>query len=325
MRRLILGDCRRVMKKLAEEGFRCDMILTDPPYNISNDAAVITRNGGKFGKAKPIAPKFDFDHTIEPEEWLPLAIELLKEDAVLVIFCADRQIPEYYRILERYGFKYMLSAWVKPNPTPQARKVKWCTGLEHFIIAYRGKHHYNYKAGMHPGYIIASSPRKRYHPTEKPQKVLREIIKWWSFPGDVILDPFAGSGSTGVAAVSLGRCFVGIEIDKEYFEVMKKRVPKLRPLPIYFTSGSQSLLAPARTKYYESSTSELALEKVDRAIGRGRFAERVLSLLKSPLMLQELYELLPEHSKPAIRGTVYRLMKKGVVKRVEKGRYIAIR
>ncbi len=234
MRKLILGDCRRVMKKLAEEGFRCDMILTDPPYNISRDATVITRNGGKYGRAMPIAPKFDFDHTIEPEEWLPLAIDLLKEDAVLVIFCADRQIPEYYRILDESGFKHILSAWVKPNPAPQARKVKWCSGLEHFIVAYRGRHHYNYKAGMHPGYIIASSPRKRHHPTEKPQKVLREIIKWWSFHGDVILDPFAGSGSTGVAAVRHGRHFVGIEVDPEYYKIARKRVPQYIPLTEYF-------------------------------------------------------------------------------------------
>jgi site-specific DNA-methyltransferase (adenine-specific) len=241
---LHLGDCRDVLRQLHRRGIKADLLLTDPPYNISNETGIITRRGGKLGNTTDIAPKFEFDHKIEPEDWIPLASKVLKKDAVAVIFLSLQQVPAVLESLKKEGFdKVRVSAWIKPNPTPQARKRKWCTGLELFIIATRGeKYHYNWREGQHPGYIIAPpvKGKKRVHETQKPEKVMNDIVRWWSFSGDLVLDPFMGSGSSGVAAVKHGRNFIGIEINPRYYEIAKKRIPVHIPLDVFMKKPAKT-------------------------------------------------------------------------------------
>ncbi len=248
------GDCRNILPQLNRRGIKADLLLTDPPYNISNEAGVITRRGGKFGKTTDISPKFEFDHKIEPEEWIPLASKVLKENAVAVIFLAVQQVPAVMALLKSEGFeKIYLSAWVKPNPTPQARKRKWCTGLEHFVIATRGeKYHYNWKEGHHTGYIItpAVSGKKRVHETQKPLKLMTDIVRWWSFPGDIVLDPFMGSGTSGVAAVKYRRGFIGVEEKLKHYNTAKRRIPIY--LPLDFFMQDSFVQEPAKNKTLDS-------------------------------------------------------------------------
>ncbi len=244
---LYLGDCRDILSQLHKKGIKADLLLTDPPYNISNEAAVITRNrrGGKFGRATDISPKFDFDYKIEPEEWIPLASKVLKENAVAVIFLAFQQVPAVTALLESEGFgKIYFSAWVKPNPVPQVRKRKWCSGMELFVIATRGeKYHYNWKEGYHPGYIITPtvSGKKRMHETQKPLKLITDIVRWWSFPGDIVLDPFMGSGTSGVAAVKHRREFIGVEEKLKHYNTAKKRIPTYLSLDLFMQEPTKIL------------------------------------------------------------------------------------
>lgn len=231
---LYKGDCRKVLPRLAKEGLRADLLLTDPPYNISNHTTTIVR-GKRFNKH--YEPKFEFDHTVEPEEWIPLAAECLKENAVFVTFVAFQQVGRVMDILQDIGFRVRhLAAWRKLNHMPQLRKKQWATSLEHIVIATRGKkYHYNWREGHHTDVIEAPvvQGRERVHPTQKPVKVLEEIIRWWSFRGDTVLDPFAGSGATGIAAVKHGRNFVGIEIDEKWYRVADKRIPRYLPLDTF--------------------------------------------------------------------------------------------
>lgn len=233
------GDCREVLPRLRNEGFRADLLLTDPPYNISSRTATIV-SGKRFNKH--YEPKFEFDHTIEPEEWIPLAAECLKENAVFVTFAAFQQVGRVMDILQDIGFRVRhLAAWRKLNPIPQLRKKQWATSLEHIVIATRGKkYHYNWREGHHTDVIEAPvvQGRERVHPTQKPVKVLKDIIRWWSFRGDTVLDPFAGSGSTGVAAVELGRSFVGIEVDEKWHRAASKRIPRYLPLDAFLRTRS---------------------------------------------------------------------------------------
>lgn len=222
------GDSLNFLPLLEKKGFRADLLCSDPPYNISNTTSVIRR--GKKGKyrGKNIENKFEFDHKVEPEDWIPPAVRCLKEDAVFVSFAGARQLERMAKILENIGFSIKhFSAWFKTNPVPQARKKKWCSGMEHIVIAARGNYHYNWWEGHHPGYIVSPicmGKERTSHPTQKPLDVVEDLVKWWSFEGDTVLDPFMGVGTTGVAAVKHGRKFVGIELEEKWYEISRGRI-----------------------------------------------------------------------------------------------------
>ena len=117
--------------------------------------------------------------------------------------------------------------WIKSNPAPQARRVKWQDGSEFFLIATKNKgtgHHYNYKLGQSPDWFKCSVSYKHYHPTQKPDALIEWIMKYWSYPGDVVFDPFLGSGTTMVVAKKLGRDCIGVEINEKYIDIIKRRV-----------------------------------------------------------------------------------------------------
>lgn len=232
---LYRGDSLKLLPLLAREGFRADLLCTDPPYNISDSASVIKR--GRRGKyrGKDISPRFDFDHgLVEPEDWVPLAVRCLKEDAVFVAFLGARQLERVAGLLEGRGLKVkQFTGYFKRNPVPQARKAKWCSGIEHVLIAARGDYHYDWRQGYHPGYLespVCMGKERLGHPTQKPLKVVEELVKWWSFVGDTVLDPFMGVGTTGVAALRNGRRFVGIELEERWYNGAKKRISRTSPV-----------------------------------------------------------------------------------------------
>jgi len=127
---------------------------------------------------------------------------------------------------KKFKFKVRhIGAWIKTNPAPQARRVRWQIGLEFFIIATKNEgtgHHFNYKLGQSPDYFMHSVSFKHYHPTQKPLKLFEWIISYWSFEGDIVLDPFVGSGTTALACEKLGRRWVCIERDEKFCEVSKR-------------------------------------------------------------------------------------------------------
>lgn len=230
---LLYGDALKLHSKIDDGSI--DLILTDPPYNISSDIK-ITRNGGKFGKAKDINLNFgEWDRgIIKPDIWIPLYVPKLKDNGIFISFVGKREAELMMQTLEEHGmFIRHLGAWVKTNPPPQARKVKWANGLEFFVIATKNKgtgHHYNYKEGHHPDYIISPicMGKERYnHPTQKPERVAYDLIKWWSYPGDLVLDPFMGTGTFPYMAKKLGRHYIGIEQNRDYYNIAVKRLDKL--------------------------------------------------------------------------------------------------
>jgi len=230
--KLYCGDALEVLKELPDESV--DLILTDPPYNVSKPGQNITRNGGKFGKAKDIVLDFgEWDRgVIRWQDFIDDFVRLLKPTGVLAMFydklelgCIGKYLQEVHDFQVRH-----IGAWVKPNPAPQARKVKWQNGLEFFIIATKNKgsgHHYNYRLGQSPDYFIHSVNFKHYHPTQKPEPLIEWIMKYWSFEGDLVLDPFLGSGTTAIVAEKLGRRWIGIEIDENYCKIAKERLEKV--------------------------------------------------------------------------------------------------
>ena len=225
---LVHGDCLEVLKKIPDASI--DLILTDPPYNISKRDR-ITRRGGKFGVAKDITLNFgewDFGKT-KPEDYLPEIVRVLKPNGVLVMFYDKLWLGIIGLWLqEEFGFRVRyIGSWVKRNPAPQARKVKWQNGVENFLIATKNEgsgHHFNYKLGQSPDYFVTSVNYEHLHPTQKPLDLIEWIISYWSFEGDLVLDPFLGSGTTMKACLELNRNCIGIEISEDYCNIVKKRL-----------------------------------------------------------------------------------------------------
>jgi len=225
--KLYCGDALEVLKKLPDESV--DLILTDPPYNVSKPGhdIVDTRSEAR----RKIKLDFgEWDHgVVKWRDFIDDFVRLLKPTGVLVMFYDQLEIGCVGKYLqEEHGFQVRhIGVWVKTNPVPQMRKVKWQNALEFFLIATKNHgtgHHFNYKLGQSPCYFIHSVSFKHYHPAQKPKPLIEWIMKYWSFQGDLVLDPFAGAGTTLVVAEELGRRWIGIEINEEYCELTKNRV-----------------------------------------------------------------------------------------------------
>lgn len=229
---IICGDALKIMKSFPNKTF--DAIITDPPYNI-NPPSVINRKGGKFGISKSVFENLVKEETVirsvRFEDWLPLAIDKLKENGVLITMCSKEDISNICYFLKNRGLKIRhVGVWVKANPVPQIRKVQWMSAWEPFIIATMNKgtsHHYNYKEGQMKDVIITpicQGKERTEHPTQKPLSLFIPLVKWWTFKGDLVLDPFLGSGTTAVACRMLDRYFIGIELNPKYCRLAESRL-----------------------------------------------------------------------------------------------------
>jgi DNA modification methylase len=232
-----LGDCLEGLKKLPDESV--DAVITDPPFAISNEV-VITRGRNKM-KFKGTDIKLDFgewdkfdsfeDYLQFTFQWLDECVRILKDGKMLISYF-DRDKINFisYYLQKKYYFKFKgYFAQVKSNPVPQARKVKWMNGWEEAGLWQKphGKLTFNYKLGQQKDWecvpIVGGKERTK-HPTQKPLKIIRLFINYWTNEGDLIIDPFAGSGTTLVACKELNRQFIGFEISPEYCEIIKKRL-----------------------------------------------------------------------------------------------------
>lgn len=245
--KIIRGDCLEVMKGIKEESI--DMILTDPPYMISREAKIArSRNPLKRRskyQGKDISLMFGEWDIFETEEqyweFIYSALEqfkrILKAGGHMLIFFDKFKITPLVEWCRKNDFLPRQPLyWLKNNPCPMARKVSFMTA--HEFIFWATKHTtsrkystFHYELGQHPDYFIHCIPPKksksdgiRQHPCQKPVKLLEWLISYLSNENEVILDPFAGSGSTGVAALNLNRKCILIEKSPQYCEVIESRI-----------------------------------------------------------------------------------------------------
>lgn len=144
------------------------------------------------------------------------------------IFCGTEQVSIIRETLKNLGFSTRLCIWEKTNPSPMNGDTIWLSGIECCVYGKR-------KGGVfkeHCKNTVFRFPtvHGKIHPTQKPVKLLEYLISVSSNEGDVVFDPCMGSGSTGVAALNLSRDFVGVEIDKEYFDKAKDRLSKVKQI-----------------------------------------------------------------------------------------------
>jgi site-specific DNA-methyltransferase (adenine-specific) len=242
------GDCLEILWAIPENSI--DMIFADPPYKLSNDGftcqngKMVKVNKGKWDKSSG----FEED-TLFHNEWIGACRRVLKPEGTIWISGTYHSIYQCGYLLQKNNFHILNDiVWFKPNASPNL-SCRFFTASQETILWARkdkkAKHIFNYMAmknGSFPEDKLKkentqmrsvwsiTTPRNEEkehgkHPTQKPLELLKRIVLASTNAHDVVLDPFCGSGTTGVACKSLGdRSFMGIEIDRNYCEMAKKRL-----------------------------------------------------------------------------------------------------
>ena len=206
-----------------------DLLLTDPPYSISTPYVCesqiprrLRKNGSDF-----IMPKGNFgewdNNFPSPQEWTEIILPKVKGWAV--IFCAQTQIADYVSLLRELEFVAVgPMVWHKTNPVPFNYKFKPINAWESIVVGKRPGTKFN-------GHVVhnvfthkSPSPQQRIHPTQKPERLLSEFVNLFSSESELVVDPFAGSGSTLLSAVSYGRKAIGYENDPVIFDKASKLI-----------------------------------------------------------------------------------------------------
>nr|WP_047169442.1 site-specific DNA-methyltransferase [Sphingomonas sp. Y57] len=220
---LYLGNCLEVMPRLEA----VDHVIMDPPYEALTQAAIgSVPKGNLKGVSTRLGRPLDFEPIDEIREQVVSFGNLCS--GWFVAFCTPEGVGRWADAINASPMKYKRAcAWVKPDATPQFNGQCPAQGVENFVVAWAGKGHSRWNAGGKRGvytHLVNNPERHGEHPTEKPRRLMSEIVADFTKPGDVILDPFMGSGTTGVAAVMAGRRFVGIEMNERYFDIACKRI-----------------------------------------------------------------------------------------------------
>jgi site-specific DNA-methyltransferase (adenine-specific)/modification methylase len=224
------GDYFELIREIPDKSI--DLILTDPPYNLSK----YSTGNMKFTWRKDINNDLaNWDRTeFNPAEVLDDFIRILKPAGNIFAFCSYNLIGKWHQAFDPCFDTFQYLVWHKTNPVPKVRRAGFLNSCELIVCMWNKGHTWNFtrQNEMHnfiesPICMGKERLKNPSHPTQKPLKVLKHIIKIASNPDDVVFDPFMGVGSTGVAAVELGRRFWGMEIDKAYFQASKARLREL--------------------------------------------------------------------------------------------------
>lgn len=221
-----LGDCLELLKEIPDNSI--DLIVTDPPYILETDGAgMFGKKADNYGGQRYVMKNIDFMKNGISENVLDELIRVMKKINIY-IWCSQKQLPIFYKyFVEKKKCNWNLLCWHKTNPTPTCGN-KYLTDTE-FCLFFRekGVKVYGEYATKRTFYVSTKNleDKKLYnHPTIKPLEIIQNIIINSSNEGDIVLDPFLGSGTTAVASKMLNRKYIGFEINKDYFEIAQKRI-----------------------------------------------------------------------------------------------------
>lgn len=250
LNKIILGDNIEVLNELPPKSV--DLIFADPPYNLQLKNELYrpnqTRVDGVFDKWDKFDSMKIYDEFTE--KWLKGCKRVLKDNGSIWVIGSYHNIYRVGAIMQNLGFWFLNDiAWIKTNPMPNFKGTRFNNAHETLIWASKNKdsrYTFHYKTmktfnddlQMRSDWhipICSGTERIKYngekaHSTQKPAELLLRIILSTSNVGDIILDPFMGSGTTGAVAKRLGRNFIGIEKEKLYTEIATNRIDKIRPI-----------------------------------------------------------------------------------------------
>lgn len=262
LNQILHGDCIKILGTLPENSV--DLIFADPPYNLQLQNDLYRPNLTKVGAVDDGWDKFgDFsEYDKFTCAWLSASQRVLRETGTIWVIGTYHNIYRVGTIMQDLGFWILNDIlWIKTNPMPNFRGVRFTNAHETLIWAQKKKgakytfNHHSMKAlnddlQMRSDWSLPLATGKqrvkvngaKAHSTQKPEALLYRIIMASSNPGDVILDPFFGSGTTGAVAKKLGRHWIGIERDKKYIRIAQKRIDIVTPSP------TEALIQPEKRK-----------------------------------------------------------------------------
>lgn len=228
--KLYNDDCLNVLKNIEDESI--DLVVTDCPYHIvsggctniprKDEPSGIFNRRNTFTQRNAKTGKLFDNNDIEFKEWLPELYRVLKQGTHCYIMINARNLKDLQTEAEKVGFKFQnIIIWYKQNVTPNRY---YLNSYEMILMLKKGKARNINNMGTKNVLEVPNILNGKTQPTEKPVRLNEILIENSSNVGDVVIDPFMGTGSCGVAAKKLGRDFIGIEIDKKYFDIAKERI-----------------------------------------------------------------------------------------------------
>lgn len=232
---LINGDCLAHLSEIESKSI--DLILIDPPYLVSRES-----NFKKISDSTPTEMATKYNISIDFGEWDKEELNwdnlfnqfnrILKSGGTLIIFYDVWKSSELKLTAEKYKFKQpRVCIWSKTNPVPINSSVNYLSNAnEYFFTFTKGSSptfNSKYDNGIYK-YPICHGKERYQHPTQKPLQLMIDLVEKHSEPGDLVLDCFAGTGTTGHACKLLNREFILIEKDDTYFEIIKERLNKIQ-------------------------------------------------------------------------------------------------
>jgi len=249
LNRILAGDCIEVMNALPENSV--DLIFADPPYNLQLKGDLHRPDNSKVDAVDDDWDQFDSFRAYDAftTDWLKAARRILKPNGAIWVIGSYHNIFRVGAALQNQGYWILNDVvWRKSNPMPNFRGKRFTNAHETMIWASKSegaKYTFNYEAlkALNEGLQMRSDwvlpictgherlkdeNGDKAHPTQKPESLLHRVLVGSTNPGDVILDPFFGTGTTGAVAKMLGRNFIGIEREEAYRKVAEKRISKVR-------------------------------------------------------------------------------------------------
>jgi len=316
---ILEGDCIAEMARMPDKSV--DMIFADPPYNLQLGGDLFRPEGGRVDAVDDAWDKFESLATYDnfTRDWLEQARRVLKDDGTIWVIGSYHNIYRVGSLLQDADFWILNDiVWRKSNPMPNFRGTRFTNAHETLIWCAKGekaRYTFNYRAmkalnddlQMRSDWLlpICAGPERlkggdgsKAHPTQKPEALLYRILLACTKPGDVVLDPFFGTGTTGAVARRLGRRWIGIEREAAYVKVARERIASTLPLDesamktvldkreqprVAFGVLVESGLVPAGTSLTDAKRRWIASVRADGSIacdghseiGRASCRERV--------------------------------------------------
>ena len=246
---ILAGDCIEMMRSLPSSSI--DLIFADPPYNLQLKGDLHRPDNSKVDAVDDAWDKFSGFAAYDAftTEWLKEAHRLLKPNGAIWVIGSYHNVFRLGATLQDLGYWILNDVvWRKSNPMPNFRGKRFTNAHETLIWASRGdtaKYTFNYEAlkALNEGIQMRSDwvlpictgherlkndQGDKAHPTQKPESLLHRVLVGTTNPGDVVLDPFFGTGTTGAIAKMLGREYIGIEREEAYRKVAEKRIADIR-------------------------------------------------------------------------------------------------
>jgi modification methylase len=246
--RIMQGDCIEIMRSLPAGC--ADMVFADPPYNLQLGGDLMRPNNTRVDGVDDAWDRFDDFATYDrfTRDWLDAARHTLKDDGSLWVIGSYHNIFRVGAILQDLGFWILNDIiWRKTNPMPNFRGRRFTNAHETLIWAGKSRdarYLFNYEAMKSlnddlqmrsdwtiplctGGERLKNEQGQKAHPTQKPEALLYRVVLAATRPGDLVIDPFFGTGTTGAVAKKLGRHYIGMEREKDYVDIARQRLAEI--------------------------------------------------------------------------------------------------